>query len=492
MNIVKTTAAIAIFAFAGTAMGEQPDPNPRPNSDGTSTWYVGNNTQYPVIQNVLNACSDGDEIVVTGGLYVESLEIVRNDVTLRPVALGTATTEKWADVKFWNPTEGFNNANGYAIRMTGGNNTYVGRPRQITQLSNGLEVANSVPVLNNTDQGTSSWEEQQTQTPAEVSTGSSGVALTFWSRSIDNVAVYSTDGNGTFQDCYITSSNGFGGGITCTGSANTTQFVGCNLNSTFATGNALALADGTTGPGCNVVTITGGAPQFMSCKIESNMAGSSGIVNDSGSKSRWDMCEFNGNTAPASDGMYMCSSSTPDFMRSTFESNTSNMGTVCWDAAGQAGPDMMNFNRCNFIKNNTANFGGSGQMYGGVAYVRNATAGGNPLINFSGCGVSENNGATAPTATTYGLVTGDIDSDWFPRYRVGDDFRLGAASSYTITDTPAIVNPGDMNGDGAIDASDLSEMHGVLGTCHYDGDLSGNVNIDDLLGVLSVYGGTCN
>ena len=86
MNVFKTTAAIAIFAVAGTAMGEQPDPNPRPNADGTSTWFVGNNTQYPVIQDVLNACSDGDEIVVTAGLYVESLEITRNDVTLRPVA----------------------------------------------------------------------------------------------------------------------------------------------------------------------------------------------------------------------------------------------------------------------------------------------------------------------------------------------------------------------------------------------------------------------
>tara|TARA_Y100000589_G_scaffold285768_1_gene285479 strand:+ start:336 stop:1820 length:1485 start_codon:yes stop_codon:yes gene_type:complete len=494
MNIVKTAAAIAIFACAGTVMGEQPDPNPRPNADGTSTWFVGNNTQYPVIQDVLDACSDGDEIVVTAGLYVESLEITRSDVTLRPVALGTASTAAWADVTFWNPTEGFNNANGYAIRMTGGNNTYVGRPRQITQLANGLEVANSVPVLNNTDQDATSWAWQQDQTPAQVSSGSNGVALTFWSRSIDNVAVYSTDGNGTFEDCYITSSNGFGGGIICSGTANTTQFVGCNLNSTFATGNALSLADGSTGPACNVVTITGGAPQFISCDISDNMAGSLGIVNDSGSKSRWDMCTFSANSAPAADGMYSCGSSTPDFMRCTFSGNTSNLGTVCWDAAGQAGPDMMNFNRCNFTQNTTANNGGTGQMYGGVAYVRNATAGGAPLINFSACGVAQNNGASAPaTAAEYGLNTGDIDSDWFPRYRIGDDFLLDVAANWSaIQDTPGTVTPGDMNGDGSIDASDLDEMHGVLGTCHYDGDLSGNINIEDLLGVLSVYGGSCN
>ncbi|MEE2907108.1 MAG: hypothetical protein VX527_04665, partial [Planctomycetota bacterium] len=281
MNIVKTTAAIAIIACAGTVMGEQPDPNPRPNADGTSTWYVGNNTQYPVIQDVLDACADGDEIVVTAGLYVESLNIVRNDVTLRPVMTGNSVAAgAWADVTFWNPTEGFNNANGYAIRMTGGNNTYVGRPRQIEQLlSNGLEVVNTIPVLNGTGQGANQWESQGNKN-ASLATGT---ALTFWSRSIDNVAVYSTGGMGTFQNCNITSRFGFGGGIICTGSDNTTQFVGCTLEETFATGNALALAGGGTGPACNVITITGGAPQFDSCDIRNNDGGSLGIVNDSGS-----------------------------------------------------------------------------------------------------------------------------------------------------------------------------------------------------------------
>ena len=487
MNVFKTTAAIAIFAVAGTAVGEQPDPNPSPNPDGTSTWYVGNNTQYPVIQDVLNACSDGDEIVVTEGLYVESLEITRNDVTLRPVALynSNTNTSSWADVTFWNPTEGFNNANGYAIRMTGGDNTYVGRPRQITQLHNGLEVYTTVPCLNNTGQGQGSWASQATDTPANISDNSGGVALTFWSRSIDNVAVYSTGGTGTFQDCDITSRFGFGGGIICTGSDNTTQFVTCNLNSTFATGNALKLADGTTGPGCNVITITGGSPQFLDCGIGNNDAGSSGIVNDSGSTSRWDDCVFSGNNAAASEGMFQCGNSTPDFSRCTFIANTSNRGTVYWDAAGQSGPEMMNFNRCNFESNNTANFGGSGQKYGGIAWVVNATAGAAPLISFSECGANDNN-----DSGTTKLEQGDIESDWFPRYRIGADFSLTGGVS--ITDTPAIVTPGDMNGDGAVDASDLSEMHSVLGTCHYDGDMNGNINIEDLLGVLSVYGGACN
>ncbi|MEE2906862.1 MAG: hypothetical protein VX527_03425, partial [Planctomycetota bacterium] len=199
-----------------------------------------------------------------------------------------------------------------------------------------------------------------------------------------------------------------------------------------------------------------------------------------------------GNSAPASDGMIMVGNSTPDFMRCKISGNTSNMGTVAWDATGQSGPDMMNFNRCNFTGNNTANHGGSGQMYGGVAYVRNAAAGAAPQICFSACGVSGNNGNAAPGAGEYGLRPGDVDSAWFPRYRIGDDFLMGAPAGYTITDGPVSSTPGDMNGDGAVDAVDLDEMHAVLGTCHYDGDLSGNINIEDLLGVLSVYGGSCN
>mgnify|MGYP005687637635 CR=1 FL=1 len=79
----------ATFALlnAARALGQElPDPNPVPQSDGTNLWYVGNNTQYPVIQDVLDAVSDGDEIVIRAGLYVESLTIDNVEITLRPVS----------------------------------------------------------------------------------------------------------------------------------------------------------------------------------------------------------------------------------------------------------------------------------------------------------------------------------------------------------------------------------------------------------------------
>ena len=84
-------STVSALAVASVALGQEyPDPNPVPQADGTNLWYVGNNTQYPVIQDVLDAISDGDEVVVREGLYVESLHIDNSDVTMRPFFGGSS------------------------------------------------------------------------------------------------------------------------------------------------------------------------------------------------------------------------------------------------------------------------------------------------------------------------------------------------------------------------------------------------------------------
>ncbi|MCH2134729.1 MAG: hypothetical protein MK116_13385 [Phycisphaerales bacterium] len=525
MMYKKTLAAIAATAIAGTALAEFPDPNPRPNPDGTNTWYVGNNTQYPVIQDVLNACADGDEIVVNAGLYVESLEIVNNDVTLRPFSTAAGNeaggVPQWSDVVFWNPTEGFNNANGYAMRMTGGDNTYVGEPRQYTELANNYESLTIVPLLNTTTYaniGNANTSAITLGTPAGSNNGGgaqakpAGMTFSFESRSIDNVAIYSTDGRGTFQRCYISTQNGYGGGIICTGDDNETQFVSCTLDNLLATGNPLMLSDGTTGPGCNVITVTAGRPMFLGAAANcandpravftvgatagrtQNFAGPEGIISVVGGRPVFDGCDVIANFAPTADGTIMVSGeSRTNFARCNIANNTSRFGTFYWDAAGQIGPEYCNFMRCNFTNNATANQAGTGQMAGGIAWCDGMAYGSAPLLRFSECGSSGNNGSPANSGyqnTTAGANGGfqDVTTEWFPICRIGANWMTAAPSP--ITSAPSGL-PGDMNGDGVVDVSDMYEIQSVLGTCQFDGDLNGVIDVNDLLGMLASYGGPC-
>ena len=149
--------AVSTLTLACVALGQEfPNPNPVPQADGTSLWYVGNNTQYPVIQEVLDAMSDGDEVVVRAGLYVESLHIDKNEITFRPFVSTADISQqgfdaKYESVTFLNPTSGFNNDNGYAMKMTGGRGTYIGEPRQFTELSNGLCVLTAITPRDQND-----------------------------------------------------------------------------------------------------------------------------------------------------------------------------------------------------------------------------------------------------------------------------------------------------------------------------------------------------
>ena len=466
-------ATTSICVAAATALGaEQPDPNPAPNSDGTNTWYVGNNTQYPIIQDVLDACGDGDEIVVAGGLYVESLSIDNNDVTLRPFCELNWTNgggyPTWAEVVFWNPTEGFENDNDYAMYMTGGNNTYVGRPRQLTQLPNTTVVETMVTP--------GEWDPQGSDIAVtEVDGSCSGNnAMEFWSRSIDNVAIYSDNGQGTFQDCWFTSSDGFGGGAMITGDANKTQFVQCDFADMYAGGQSF----GPNGEPVCVITIRGGEPQFHDCDVKNNDGGEAGIVNQVGGGGLWYWTTLRHNFSLAGEGTYNCTGGTPDFIACTFKGNHSREGTVYFDSTGVDGARCMNFIYCNWKNNNTA-----GEQYGGaIQVVCDDCSGDAPQISLSECGFENNNGNS-------GLGLYDIDSPYFPEYRIAYDL---STSGIVATDLGGSGIAGDVNSDGAVDNNDLDDLFHMLGTCTHDSDYSGNVEIGDLLNLISVYGNSCN
>jgi len=460
------TATTAICFASGLALGaEWPDPNPAPNGDGTNTWYVGNNTQYPIIQDVLDACGDGDEIVVAGGLYVESLSIDNNDITLRPFCEADKGGGMWADVTFWNPTEGFENDNEYAMYVTGGNNTYVGRPRMLTQLPNTNVVTTMIQP--------GEWDPMGDPVDVQDVWSGPGVAMTFWSRSIDNVAVYSDNGQATFQDCHFSSSDGFGGGAMVTGDANTTQFVHCLFDNTFAGGQSFDL----NGEPVNVITIIGGESQYHDCGILGNEGGEYGIIYQRGGGTIWYDCSIADNFCMSGEGTYRCEGGTPTFQMCEFAKNSSREGTVYFDSTGVSGARFMNFSGCNFDGNST-----SGGQYGGaVMVVCDDCAGDAPEISFSDCGFDYNNGNS-------GLGLYDIESPYFPEYRIAGDIDDGGL----VASTPSSTETGDLNADGLVNTTDLEEMFAMLGTCSHDSNYSGGVEIEDLLDLIAVYGNACH
>ena len=300
-----------------------------------------------------------------------------------------------------------------------------------------------------------------------------GKVFEFWSRSIDNVAVYSHNGQATFQKCRITSKDGFGGGAMVTGEANTTQFINCDFRNTFAGGQPFDL----NGEPVCVITIRGGEPQFHQCTIANCEGGESGIVNQVGGGVNWVKSFFAVNTCMAGEGMYQCTGGTPNFFWCQFFNNASREGTVYFDSTGVDGSRFMNFIKCHFFDNTT-----SGDQYGGVLQVVcNDCEGDAPEVSFSYCNIYNNNGNS-------GLGLYDIDSPYFPKYRIAIDNYDGSL----VGGAPGTGVPGDVNADGLVDTTDLDELFAMLGTCTQDSDYSGDVQIGDLLNLISVYGNSCN
>ena len=494
-NHISLLAASAVTAVA---LGQEfPDPNPVPQADGTFLWYVGNDTQYPVIQDVLEAVSDGDEVVVRSGLYVESLHIDNNEVTIRPFVKTEDDGPEFENVTFLNPTEGFNNNNGWAMKMEGGRGTYVGRPRQFTELSNGLDVETRIQPRDTFDYSAVGGLVEVPQiAKGTYSTGQGGTAkgvIRFQSRTLDDVAVLSDSGLGTFHGALITSMQGSGGGIMVSGSDNQTAFVDCDVRYLYATGNAHDQAGDL--PVC-VIGIHGDSttrPTFHKVRVQYNDSAQYGTVYQNGADSTWMFCEVSDNDSRAADGTIMAKDGKSTWTDCKIRYNNSGRGTFHWEADGSLATDEHRFLNSCFVKNYTVT-----NLYGGVAWVDHASAaGGQPQIMFSGCAFSDNNGLDFPNPTTpydSNLETEAdyaINTPYFPEYRIGLDNSNTCESSATLVlDPPAPM--GDMNSDGSIDAIDLEEMMSLLGTCRTDVNSSGDIEFGDIIEVLSNFGSTCD
>ncbi|MEC8855115.1 MAG: hypothetical protein VYC41_04590 [Planctomycetota bacterium] len=483
-------ATFALLNAAGTLGQELPDPNPVPQSDGTNLWYVGNNTQYPVIQDVLDAVSDGDEIVIRAGLYVESLTIDNVEITLRPFVTNAGGAPKYEQVTFLNPTEGFNNDNGWALKMQGARGTYVGRPRQFTELENGLDVVTRIQP-----------RDALTYSPvgdpiniasilnAEFSNGSA--VMRIQSRTIDDVAIVSDSGQGTFSGFLITSMNGSGGGIIITGAHNQTTFVDCELKNLYSTGSPHEQVYDLP---VNVITVSGDStcrPTFHRIKIHNNDVTQYGVVCQIGADTEWSHCDIYENDARASDGTVMSTGGRSTWHDCVFSANQSGRGTVYWDAEGTLVTDEFRFFDSCFIDNQTVT-----NLYGGVAWVDHPSGSGQqPQLMFSGCGFVQNNGLNYPNPTDPEDSTLETEAEYaiftpyFPEHRIGIDNAGYCTVPDQVLDQGQVF--GDLNDDGSVDWSDLDALSSLLGTCSTDVDRNGVTNFNDLVRILNEYNESC-
>ena len=205
--------------------------------------------------------------------------------------------------------------------------------------------------------------------------------MRFQSRSVDDVAILSDSGLGTFNSALITSMQGSGGGIMVSGSGNQTAFVDCTLTNLYATGTT---HDESGDPVC-VVGIVGDSttrPTFHNCDIYDNDSAQYGVVYQENADSTWTFCEIFNNDSRAADGTIMAVSGRGTFTDCIIADNESGRGTFYWDAEGSLATDEFRFLNSCFIKNETIT-----NLYGGVAWVDHASAsGGQPQVMFSGCG----------------------------------------------------------------------------------------------------------
>lgn len=507
MRHTLTTLTTVVVASASYAQS-LPEPNPVAQADGTFIWYAGNNTQYPIIQAAINAAGSGDEIVIRGGTYTESLNINKSGITIRPFVTDFISgsggayvqTFTYEPVTFVNPISG--SSSSYALKMTGSNGTYIGRPRQFTELSNGLDVETEIVVRNPMDYSiqmaldTTSGNYTTSQvSPQKVSSLNNSTAVrdvfTFQSRSLDDVAIWSDGGQGTFNGCTLESDNGFGGGLMITGANNTTSFVNCDVQNFFATGNTHSEA---LQPVC-VINITGDStnkPTFQNCNVNSSDASAYGAVYQKGADVSWYHCTFSGNDAQSADGTYMLENGSMDMFLCDFTSNNSGQGTVYMDLASGANSHSATFTRCDFTSNNTV----SGNE-GGVLKVNHPSGGTTlaPQVMMSDCRFSSNNGLDFPNpqnpSPSAFEAVGDmaIVTPYSPEYRIG----LDNGSGYSTPATAPETNPvgGDVNGDGNMDSFDVIDLFDMLGMCREDLDDSGSIDFNDLLNVLVNFGNTC-
>ena len=424
---------------------QAPATNPGLNPDGTMTYWCGNNMQWE-IQEAIDDARPGDTIVVRAGDYVDSLSVDKPDLTIRPFVCPDG---KWEVVNFWNPTQGPQAQNGWAI-LVGSNteNTTIGRPHRFRQLPSGF-VTETLVVPG------------EYSNPAGVGIPVDSVVgpcFTFWSRSVDNTGVMSVGGRLTVAGSVFTSLSGFGGAVTLTGADNDTTFIDCTFENLYANGSTLRTdVEGLDLPNycISIHADHVGTMEytFSNCLIRANRGET--IIYQGGGGGNWADCVIEDNSAETNyGGVVMLDGCNPRFDSTAFLNNTSGYGTVFMNGVGVSSLDGVYFADCVFEGNETID-----DQWGGVIYAEDdkSEIGTAPKVMFTSCMVDGNN-------ANLDLDPDDFVTPWFPAYRQGyaNEDALDASDG-GLCDPSA-----DLNGDGIVSGADMGILLGAWGT---EGDL---------------------
>lgn len=354
---------------------------------------------YELIQDAIDASSDGDVISIAPGIYKESnLDPGGRPITIQGTLnddgslVTTIDAQQIGSVFVCDSQEG----EGTIIRnlvMTGGTGTQTYGFLH----GGGIHCEFSHPTISNCT------------IIGHTAERGGGISCLFSSPTIDN--------------CIISNNTAdVGGGIYGYGSTSSPSISGCTISNNTAFSGA--------GISCSSNNSVPNSPSINSCTIESNVASQNGggiLCTDSNSTIK--SCMISGNTANDGGGIF-CYSSSPTINESTIEGNSSNSNGGGLSCYYNSTPTMIN---CTLENNSSINIWIDWSTYANLVLLSS-----DPPSLSAACCVSS--GCVALTSDDCTAMGGN----W-----------LGANAACDAC--PASCS-GDTNNDGVIDIEDLLNM----------------------------------
>ena len=304
--------------------------------------------------------------------------------------------------------------------------------------------------------------------------------------------IYCNNSDPTISGCTIklNTANTAGGGIYCENNSNPTITdcdISFNAGGPWGGGGIGCRDSNLTITDCNIWQNTLGSTN-RSCASGGGISCSGGALTITNGS-------INNNTSACNGGGIDCGGTILTITDCTISTNTTNYqgGGIC-TYSGPSGGGSASITGCT-ITANTAISGSGGRAYGAGIFL--GGGGGGEFNRISNCTISHNipdnvygdsdwpplSGEGSPSfitmenCTIFG--TGEHIAGNIPILHLGENH---------IHDG---IDDGDLDGDGDVDVDDLNLHHAAVGICQSDVNHDGDTDIMDLLWVIDGWGGVC-